>query len=173
VALIGAGAFVRAFALYPGTALAGIGIAVAGALLPSLVRLSVPDRVGPVTGLYTGSLIGGALLAAGLTEPLRSLFGLTPQAVLAVWSVPAAVALVAWLAWGRSPGADPSVLLPSPLRLFFGCRGAARRPARRPLHGKPVADLLRGAGLARLPVHRPRLLVGGPARCWPVQRDRW
>ena len=102
VLAIAAGCFLRAFALYPGTALAGIGIAVAGALLPSLVRLSVPELVGPVTGLYTASLIGGALLAAGLTEPLRSAFDLSPQRVLAVWSVLALLALVVWLAFGQS-----------------------------------------------------------------------
>src|SRR5262249_27890235 len=89
--------------LYPGTALAGVGIAVAGALLPPLVRAAVPDRVAPVTGLYTASLIGGALLAAGLTEPLRRWLGLSSQAVLAVWSVPALLALVAWLLGGRGP----------------------------------------------------------------------
>jgi CP family cyanate transporter-like MFS transporter len=102
VAAIAAGCFLRAFALYPGTALAGIGIAIAGALLPSLVRLSVPELVGPVTGLYTASLIGGALLAAGLTEPLRSALNLSPQHVLAVWSVLALLALVVWLAFGQS-----------------------------------------------------------------------
>jgi MFS transporter, CP family, cyanate transporter len=102
VALIAVGAFVRSVALYPGTAVAGIGIAVAGALLPPLVRLSVPERVGPVTGLYTASLIAGALFAAGLTEPLRSALGLSPQGVLAVWTVPAVLALVVWLAWGQS-----------------------------------------------------------------------
>jgi CP family cyanate transporter-like MFS transporter len=117
VAVIAVGAFVRAFALYPGTALAGIGIAIAGVLLPPLVRSAVPERVGPVTGLYTASLIGGALLAAGLTEPMRSLFGLSPQAVLAVWSVPAVLAFLVWVVGGRSPSTPP-VALPSPLRLF-------------------------------------------------------
>jgi CP family cyanate transporter-like MFS transporter len=123
VAVIAVGAFVRAFALYPGTALAGIGIAVAGALLPPLVRTAVPDRVGPVTGLYTASLIGGALLGAGLTEPLRSLFGLSPQAVLAVWAVPAVIAYLVWALGGRSPSTLPSRPAPEvpvryPWRLF-------------------------------------------------------
>lgn len=111
VALIGAGAALRATAgvvgLYGGTALAGLGIAVAGALVPSVVRARVPDRVGPVTGIYTAALIGGALLAAGGTEPLRHALGVSAQTVLAVWSVPAAVALVVWLA-RKAPAAAKS-----------------------------------------------------------------
>jgi CP family cyanate transporter-like MFS transporter len=119
LAVIAVGAFVRAFALYPGTAVAGVGIAVAGALLPPLVRAAVPERVGPVTGLYTASLIGGALLAAGLTEPLRSLFGLSPQAVLAVWSLPALLAFVLWLVGGRTYPSRPLPLVPVRARDVF------------------------------------------------------
>src|SRR5439155_26719320 len=43
--------------LYVSAALAGTGIAVAGALLPPLVRARFPGRVGPVTGVYTSALI--------------------------------------------------------------------------------------------------------------------
>jgi CP family cyanate transporter-like MFS transporter len=101
VAVIAAGAGLRAVGgltgLYGGTALAGVGIAIAGTLLPSLVRARMPDRVGPVTGRYTAVLIGGAFLAAGLTEPVRAALGAAPQTVLAVWAVPAAAALAIWL----------------------------------------------------------------------------
>ncbi|GIJ60786.1 MFS transporter [Virgisporangium aurantiacum] len=106
VGLIAAGALLRSVAgvagLYAGTAVAGAGIAVAGALLPSVVRARVPARVGPVTGIYTAALIAGAFLAAGATEPLRDALGVSTQAVLAVWAVPAIVAVVVWLA-ARSP----------------------------------------------------------------------
>jgi MFS transporter, CP family, cyanate transporter len=80
--------------LYAATTLVGIGIAVGGALLPSLVRARFPDRIGPVTGLYTAGLIGGALLAAALTAQLP--FHWPWQ--LAFWTIPAVIALVAWLA---------------------------------------------------------------------------
>jgi len=82
--------------LYLATVLAGVGVAVGGALMPALVRARFPTRVGPVTGLYTTALIAGALVAAGLTEPLRAALG-SWRAALAVWAVPALVALVAWL----------------------------------------------------------------------------
>jgi CP family cyanate transporter-like MFS transporter len=106
VALIAVGAAARSVGgvvgLYLGTALAGIGIAIAGALLPALVRQRAPDRVGPVTGLYTAALIGGALVAAAGTEPLRAALDVSPSAVLAVWAVPALAALPLWLVGGRS-----------------------------------------------------------------------
>jgi CP family cyanate transporter-like MFS transporter len=113
VAVLAAGAGLRAVGglvgLYGGTALAGIGIAVAGTLLPSLVRARVPDRIGPVTGLYTAVLIGGAFLAAGLTEPVRGALGVPPQVVLAVWALPAVLALVLWMALvHRRAGGVPS-----------------------------------------------------------------
>ena len=56
VALIGwagCGRSARSPGSTPGTAWPGSGIAVAGALLPSAGPAPVPDRVGPVTGLYT------------------------------------------------------------------------------------------------------------------------
>jgi MFS transporter, CP family, cyanate transporter len=113
--LTAAGSALRAVpvaaALFVATALTGVGIAVAGALLPPLVRARFPHRVGPVTGLYTAGLIGGAMLAAGLAEPARRAFGGSWAAALAVWAVPAVVALLVWSAVlgpvppGPGPGA--------------------------------------------------------------------
>jgi CP family cyanate transporter-like MFS transporter len=106
VLVIGVGAglrFLGVVGLYSGAVVAGIGIAVAGTLLPSLVRARYPTQVGPVTGLYTTALIGGAFLAAGITEPLRSLLDVTPQVALSLWAVPAFVACVAWLLAPHGP----------------------------------------------------------------------
>lgn len=110
--LIAVGAAVRAVGglvgLYGGTAVAGIGIAVAGTLLPTFVRSRTPDRIGPITGIYTATLIFGAFVASGLTEPLREALGWSPQAVLAVWTLPAVVALAVWLFTPRPPSAASS-----------------------------------------------------------------
>ncbi len=107
--MIGVGAALRALAgvagLYSGAIVAGIGIAVTGTLLPSLVRTLFPDQVRPVTGIFTAALIGGALVAAGATEPLRTILGLSPQATLALWAIPAIVALTVWLVLPRMPRA--------------------------------------------------------------------
>ncbi|HTF09149.1 MAG TPA: MFS transporter [Asanoa sp.] len=83
--------------LYAATVFAGVAIAVGGALMPALVRARFPARVGPVTGLYTMALISGALIGAGGTEPLRTALGGSWRAALAIWAVPAVLALVVWL----------------------------------------------------------------------------
>ena len=82
--------------LFGGTFAIGVGVAVGGALLPALVRSRFPDRVGPMTGVYTTALIGGALVAAGVT-PLPGSW----RAALAFWALPAAVALTVW--WAVRP----------------------------------------------------------------------
>ena len=75
--------------------LAGIGIALAGGLVPGIVREQLPTRIGLVTGLWTAAMLGGAALAAALTVPLAGWLG-SWELALACWSVPA---LLAWLAW--------------------------------------------------------------------------
>ena len=79
------------FALFAGTILAGAGVAIANVLVPSVVKGRFDGGTGLVTGLYVAALTGGAALAAGLTVPLDDALGW--QGALAVWAVPAAVAL--------------------------------------------------------------------------------
>ena len=82
--------------LFVGTAIAGTAIAVGNVLLPVLVRGNFPDRVGLVTGMYSTTLIGFAALAAGVSVPVADAFGGGWRPGLAVWAIPAAVALVVW-----------------------------------------------------------------------------
>jgi CP family cyanate transporter-like MFS transporter len=106
LALIVIGAGLRsvggASGLYAATALAGVGIAVGGTLLPGLVRTRAPHQVGPVTGMYTAALICGAFASSTLAEPARDWLGVSAQKALAVWAAPAAVAFVAWLVVSRA-----------------------------------------------------------------------
>ncbi len=82
--------------LYAGTFLCGVGIAVAGTLLPRLVKTFFPpERAGVVTGLYMLAMMGGAALSSALAVPLADRFG-SWQASLGSWSV---IALVGALAW--------------------------------------------------------------------------
>jgi CP family cyanate transporter-like MFS transporter len=94
--------------LFAGTVAAGIGVAVGGALLPALVRVRFPDRVGPMTGVYTTALIGGALIGAGLTEPLSGVLPGGWRSALAFWAIPAAAALVVWWVARPAPPATGS-----------------------------------------------------------------
>ena len=51
------------------------GMAVANVLLPSLVKLHFPDRVGSVTALYTGAMAVGLTAALMLTVPISDAGG--------------------------------------------------------------------------------------------------
>ena len=55
--------------------LALAGMATANVLLPSLVKLHFPDRVGLMTSIYTTSLAVGLTLSSVLTVPVSEHFG--------------------------------------------------------------------------------------------------
>jgi CP family cyanate transporter-like MFS transporter len=87
--------------LYLGTALAGVGIALAGTLLPRLVKTFFPpERAGLITGLYMLAMMGGAALSSALSVPLADRFG-SWQASLGSWSVLALVGALAWAPFTR------------------------------------------------------------------------
>jgi MFS transporter, CP family, cyanate transporter len=93
LALRGAGG---AAALFAGTLLAGGAVAIAQTTLPVLIRSGHPARVGQLTGAFSMALPLGATLGAALAVPLERALG-SWQASLAVWSLLAAVAALAWL----------------------------------------------------------------------------
>ena len=72
------------------------GMAAANVLLPSLVKLHFPDRVGVLTSLYTTSLALGLTSASALTVPVGQALG-SWRGGLAVWAVLAAVAALPWI----------------------------------------------------------------------------
>ena len=76
--------------------LALAGMAMANVLLPSLVKLHFPDRIGRVTSIYTTALAFGLTAAITLTVPVADAFGCW-RAGLASWALVAAVAAVPWL----------------------------------------------------------------------------
>lgn len=84
------------FVLFGTTIAIGVGIGIIQTLLPELVSEYFPNRAAFATGLYTASLVGGAGLASGLTVPIETLTG-SWQAALAMWAIPAAVAVLVWL----------------------------------------------------------------------------
>ncbi|EWT02913.1 MFS transporter [Intrasporangium oryzae NRRL B-24470] len=82
--------------LYAGTFLAGVGIALAGTLLPRLVKTFFPPaRAGLVTGLYMFAMMFGAALSSAVSVPLADRLG-SWQASLGSWSVLALVGVLAW-----------------------------------------------------------------------------
>ncbi|WP_425583751.1 CynX/NimT family MFS transporter [Streptomyces macrosporus] len=78
-----------------GLALAGI--AVGNVLMPVVVKRWFPDRIGPMTGLYSMALSLGTAAAAALTVPATRALGDDWRTGLALWALPAALALAVWL----------------------------------------------------------------------------
>lgn len=72
------------------------GMAAANVLLPSLVKLHFPQRVGLVTSLYTTAMAVGLTSASALTVPIGEELG-TWRWGLGVWAATAAVAAVPWV----------------------------------------------------------------------------
>ncbi|MBF6053921.1 MFS transporter, partial [Streptomyces eurocidicus] len=120
-AALTAGLAVRAvpatWALLAGTVLGMSGLALCNVLLPTLVRSHFPDRIGPLTGLYTTVLALGAALASAAAVPVADAVG-SPSLGLAVWAAPALVAAAVW-AGIRAPREGPR-------------RAAGHGPARQP-----------------------------------------
>ncbi|WP_246000169.1 CynX/NimT family MFS transporter [Nocardioides pocheonensis] len=80
------------------------GMAVANVLLPSLVKLHFPDRVGLLTSVYSTFLALGLTSASILTVPIAehgSGAGLDWRLGLVVWAGTAVVAVLPWLALVR------------------------------------------------------------------------
>jgi len=71
------------------------GMATANVLLPSLVKLHFPDKVGVLTSVYTTSLAAGLTLASVTTVPIANTFGSWRWGLFA-WAVTALVAALPW-----------------------------------------------------------------------------
>lgn len=99
--LLSAGVFFRtahnSFALFAGTAILGVGIALGNVLLPGIVKKQFPKTVGWVTGIYSAMLAIGASLASGISVPLSERAGLGWRWALAVWGFFSLAALISWL----------------------------------------------------------------------------
>ena len=78
------------------TVVALAGMAAANVLLPSLVKLHFPTRIGPVTSGYTTSLAIGLTAASVLTVPIAEAFG-SWRWGLGIWAIPAAIAVLPWI----------------------------------------------------------------------------
>ncbi len=107
------------------------GMAMANVLLPSLVKLHFPDRIGRVTAIYTTALSIGLTAALVLTVPISDAFG-SWRWGLGAWAALAVVAALPWLsliAHDRNLERTPSTItfrqvagtrLGQAMALFFG-----------------------------------------------------
>lgn len=111
-------------ALWVGTVVVGLAIAIGNVVVSGLVKREFAARVSLATGLYSAVMGVAASLASGLSAPFSAaLGGWRPG--LAVWVVPTLVALVLWLVLSRrTETAPPATTAAVP---------SARTPWRSPL----------------------------------------
>ena len=100
MSFLGLASLLRMFFGYPGLLLgtigAGLSIAIANVLLPTVVRVQFPNRVALVTGAYTTLLSISASLAASIAVPSSNFLGGWSPA-LAIWIFPTVLAVFLWL----------------------------------------------------------------------------
>lgn len=97
-------------------------MATANVVLPSLVKLHFPDRVGLVTAAYTTALAIGMSLSTLLTYPIAQATG-SWRFALAAWGILAAAAVLPWLGMLRHDRAERephTVTLRAALRTRIG-----------------------------------------------------
>jgi len=85
--------------------LAGVGVAAIQALLPVVMKQRFHARVPLAMGVFSASMMGGGGLGASLS-PWVSRAAQSWHAGLAVWALPACVALLCWWALNRRPSSN-------------------------------------------------------------------
>ncbi|GAB7529781.1 cyanate transporter [Pseudomonas sp. 3A(2025)] len=98
--VIGLATLARLFAdstawLIVSAVLAGLGIAMVQALMPTLIKARFKNNVSLCMGLYVTAIMGGAALSASLAPSVLSLTG-SWRAGLAIWAVLAVLGLLSW-----------------------------------------------------------------------------
>ncbi|WJV64102.1 MFS transporter [Pectobacteriaceae bacterium CE70] len=113
-------------------ALAGIGIALIQALIPSFIKHFFSQQSSTLMGIYTTAIMAGAAIAASSVSPLSGVIGWS--GALAFWGILALIAALAWRRMSSLPkpvtgGNTVSFLRLTPrawsLMIFFGVGTAA------------------------------------------------
>ena len=116
-------------ALFAGSLLAGVAVAIGQSALPILIRSGFQGATGLLTGAYSMALPLGATVAGVTAVPLERALGDSWPRALAVWGVPAVLAAALWLPAALRPGTvvegpRPRRLRSEPLAwsvaIFFG-----------------------------------------------------
>jgi MFS transporter, CP family, cyanate transporter len=93
--------------LFGGALVAGAGIGIGNIGMPGMLKRDFAARSHLATGLYTTMLFIGGTVGAGLTVPIRDALGIDWRQMLALWAIPAIVALIAWRVFAGRREADP------------------------------------------------------------------
>src|SRR5699024_12561536 len=85
------------------TALIGIAISFGNVLIPGMVKMSCPLRVGAITGLYAVIMNVFGALASGVRVPLANIESFGWQGALAVWGIVTLIVVFIWAPQLKNP----------------------------------------------------------------------
>lgn len=83
--------------LFSGTILIGLAIAIGNVLLPGLIKMNFPLKIGLMTGIYAVFMNVFGALGSGLGVPISSIGDIGWQGSLAVWGILSFIALLFWI----------------------------------------------------------------------------
>ena len=87
-----------ALALFVGTLVSLVGLAMGNVLMPGLIRQHFPQQITTITSVYVTMLSIGATISSGLSIPVEHALRGTWRAAFVVWAAIAVLALIPWLA---------------------------------------------------------------------------
>ena len=85
-------------AVFTGTALIGVGVAIGNVLLPGIVKHRFPEKTGMMTSIYSTSMGLFAAIASGVSIPLSRGLHLGWRRALLLWGIVGVIALLLWVA---------------------------------------------------------------------------
>lgn len=119
--------------LFVGTLFIGLAIAIGNVLIPAVVKLKFPLKIGLVTGIYAVAMNVFGALGSGVSAPLVNA-GLSWKGALAIWGLLTLLAILIWAPQIKKPAsANPQQthqnkgtlwrsLLAWQVTLFMGCQ---------------------------------------------------
>ena len=84
--------------LYGGMVLMGLGMGIAGAAIPGLIKHQFPDHASAMMGVYSAMIGVGIAVASGLSVPISNMLG-GWRFGLGVWIIPILLGMLVWGAY--------------------------------------------------------------------------
>lgn len=82
--------------LFLGTLFIGVAIAIGNVLIPAIIKINFPLKIGLMTGIYAIFMNVFGALGSGLSVPLSNIGSLGWKGALFVWGILAIIALIVW-----------------------------------------------------------------------------
>ncbi|GIN70580.1 MFS transporter [Bacillus sp. J14TS2] len=96
--------------LFIGTIMIGMAISMGNVLLPGLIKMNFPLKIGFVTGIYAVFMNLFGAFGSGLSVPIASIKGVGWKGSLAFWTILAIIALLFWIPQLRKPSESVKVV---------------------------------------------------------------